>query len=101
MPNRRKLYNRRRVAIVREARAGLIPEPDDMIYGKQARMYRAVRVEDTVKGYARAMTCGLQGLAITNILADLRQYCDCHSLDFRRLDVAASALYLDESDRGK
>ncbi len=41
-------------------------------------------------------TCISDDLAITNILADLKHYCDCKGLAFGKLQRAAYAFYLEE-----
>ncbi len=98
MPNRRQQKKPRWSDLVVEARAGLIPESDDIADEKRARMKRTARVVRTVKAHAKLATCGSEDRAITDILADLRHYCDCKGLPFHKLYRAAYALYLDEAD---
>ncbi|HVB54852.1 MAG TPA: hypothetical protein VNE63_00260 [Candidatus Acidoferrales bacterium] len=93
---KKQMSNARRAALVRQARAGLIPASDDMANEKRARMNRTARVARTVKAYERLHICGSKDLAITHILADLRHYCDCKGLAFHRFQTAAYALYSEE-----
>jgi hypothetical protein len=96
MPNGRQLRNARYSAVVLEAGAGLIPASDADDDEIRARINRTDRVAKTVKAYAKLPWSGCEGIAITEVLADLRHYCEDKGLAFRELDVAARALYLEE-----
>jgi hypothetical protein len=94
MRNNEQLSNARRAALILEARAGLIPASDEIAEEHRARMDRIGR---TVKSYAMLVTAGSgdwDDLAITDILADLRHYCDSKGLAFHELDKAAYEHYL-------
>jgi hypothetical protein len=95
---RRRQNKAQSIDLVIEARAGLIPASDDVADERRARMNRTARVVRTIKAYAGLATCGSEHQAITDILADLRHYCDCEGLAFYKLYNAACALYLEESD---
>jgi hypothetical protein len=96
MPNRRQVNKPRRVNLVVEARAGLIPASDDMADEIRARTNLTARIIHTIKPYLGSVTRVSDDLAITNILSDLRHYCDCRGLAFKKLDRAAYALYSKE-----
>jgi hypothetical protein len=96
MPNRRQQNKRRRLNLVLQARAGLIPASDDIADEKRARMNHTARVIRTVKSYSGTVSRVSDDQAITNILADLRHYCDCTGLEFKKLDRVACAQYLEE-----
>jgi hypothetical protein len=96
MFNRRQPSNRRHTALVIQARAGLIPASDDVEDERRARMKCTARVGFGVKAYARRATCGSEDLAIAEILAHLRHYCDSKGLAFCKLDAAGYALYVQE-----
>jgi hypothetical protein len=96
MSNRRRMTNVRRIDLVREARAGLIPESDNLAEERLARMNLTERVIRSVKPYLGSLGRVSDDQAITDILASLRHYCDCKGLAFRKLDNAASALYVEE-----
>ena len=79
-----------------EARAGLIPASDDMADEIRARTNRTAGIIRTAKTYLGSGARVSDDLAITNILSNLRHYCDCKGLAFKTLDSAARALYLEE-----
>jgi hypothetical protein len=99
MPNRKQTSNAPRTNLLREARAGLIPASDDIADEKQARTNRTARIILTAKSYLGSVARVSDELAIRDILADLRHYCDCTGLVFEKLDRAAYALYLEDTDR--
>lgn len=87
----RSLLNDRLSARVLKARAGLIPASDDIENELDAR---TARVGRTLRAYAKE-TGGRDDLAITDILHDLRHYCDTKALTFAELDAAAHEYYLE------
>jgi hypothetical protein len=97
MPNRGQQNKSRRVNLVLEARAGLIPASDDMANEIHVRTSQTADIVHTAKNYLGSVACVSDDLAITNILADLRHYCDTKRLAFKKLDKAARALYLEAS----
>ncbi|MGI9072367.1 MAG: hypothetical protein ACR2JB_13875 [Bryobacteraceae bacterium] len=97
MPENKQLRNARSAALVIEARAGLIPASDHIADEIHARKDRTARIDRTVKAYAKLPACGSDYRAITDILADLRHYCDTVGLNFRELDAAAYQQYEDEA----
>jgi len=93
----KKLSNEmRRAALILEARAGLIPESDWLEGEVTARIERTARVARVIKSWARLLARGSDTLAISEILADMRHYCDSRGLAFEKLDAAASEIYHDE-----
>ncbi len=96
MPNRKQMSKARRVELVREARAGLIPASDDMEDERRVRTNLTARTIRAVKARLGSVTRVSDDLAITNILSDLRHYCDCEGLAFEKLDRAAYVLYSEE-----
>jgi hypothetical protein len=82
--------------VVTEARAGLIPECDDIEDEISARMKRTTKVVRILKAHARLPTCGSEEQAITDLMADLRHYCHDEGLSFRKLDRAGYLLHLEE-----
>lgn len=91
MPKRKQMSNAR---LVREARAGLIPESDNIANEVRIRTNRTAQIVRTARAYLGSMKRVSEKHAIADILADLRHYCDCKSLPFRKLDKAAHALYM-------
>src|SRR5271170_3574284 len=96
MPIKTLMRHERRIELVREARAGLIPASDAIDAEKRARLVRASRVIRTVKPFLGSVTRVSDDHAITNILAYLRHYCDHNGLAFSKLGVEARRLYLEE-----
>ena len=96
MSNRKQISNARRIDLVREARAGLIPASDDVADERRVRTNHTARIIRTAKTYLGSATHVSDDLAITNILADLRHYCDCKDLAFKKLDRAAHTLHLED-----
>jgi hypothetical protein len=90
------MNKRRRANPVVEARAGLIPASDDAADEIRARTNLTVRIIRTVKPYLGSRRRVSDDLAITNILSDLRHYCDFRGLAFEKLDRAAYQLYSEE-----
>jgi len=98
----KKLSNHtHRAAPILEARAGLIPESDWIEEEVRARIERTMRIGRVVKSHARLLTRGSDALAISEILADLRHYCDSKSLAFEKLNAAASENYQDEDSQAR
>lgn len=96
MPHRKQMSNARHIDFVREARAGLIPASDNMADETRARTNHTECIIRTAKTYLGSMTRVSDDLAITNILSDLRHYCDCKGMAFKKLDKAAHAVYMEE-----
>ncbi len=96
MPNRRQKNKPRRTDLVIEARAGLISASDDTADEIRVRTNRTARIIHTAKTYLGSVKRVSDGLAITNILSNLRHYCECRGLAYKKLDRAACALYLEE-----
>jgi hypothetical protein len=82
--------------LVTEARAGLIPECDAIEDEMRARMKRTARVVRILKRHAGLPTCGSEEQAITDLIADLRHYCQHVGLPFHKLDRAGYVLHLEE-----
>ena len=101
MLKRQKLIDRRRAELVREARAGLLPESDDLVNEVRAQMSRTARIARSIKGYTKLETCRSEELAVTTILADLRHYCASKDLSFRKLDAAGHTLYVEEANESR
>jgi hypothetical protein len=79
-------------ARVLEARAGIIPASDHI----QHRLnLRTASIGRTVKTYAHRER-GRHDLAITEILQDLRHYCDSQGLAFQELDRTAAEYYQED-----
>ena len=86
-------------AQVIEARAGLIPESDWTAEEVSARMRRTARMARVIKSHASSLTGRSDSMAISEILADLRHYCDSKGLMFDDLERAASENYEDEAEQ--
>ena len=95
MPKRKQMSNTRYSDLVRAARAGLIPESDNIVNEKRVRTSRTARIIRTERTHLGSMKRVSEELAITNILADLRHYYDFKGLGFRKIHTAAHALYLE------
>ena len=94
---KRKTHNDRlRANLVREARAGVIPESDHIAKEIRARMNSAARLVRTLAAKGRRATRASEDRVITEILADLRHYCDFNGLVYDKLETAAADLYLAE-----
>lgn len=63
----------------------------------RARLGRIERLIRIVKVYLGSATRVTDGQAVTDLLADLRHYCDCKGLEFSSLDEAAVEQYDDEN----
>jgi hypothetical protein len=70
MPRRKQIRNIRRTDLVREARAGLIPESDNIENEIRTRTNQTARVIRTAKTYLGSVARVSEEQAITNILAD-------------------------------
>jgi hypothetical protein len=97
MPSKKLSNNTRRAALILEARAGLIPESDWIVEEVRARMDRTARIGRVVKCHAKLLTRGSDAPAISEILADLRHYCDSKGLAFEELNAAACENYQEEA----
>jgi len=96
MQTGRQKSNLDRCNSVIEARAGLIPASDDIADEMRARMKLTTRIIRTMKPSLGSVKRVSDNLAITNILSDLRHYCDSRGLAFEKLDKAAFELYSEE-----
>lgn len=96
MSKRKRREDRYLTPLVIEARAGLIPASDDIENERRARVKRTARLVQTVRGYAMLAGCGSENLAITDIISDLRHYCEEKGLSFHKLNKAAYTQYLEE-----
>lgn len=95
MTNRKRVTNADCEEFVREARAGLIPASADLadeVRVRTNRTARMIRIVKTHLGSARRVS---DDLAIIDVLADLRHYCDRNGLVFERLAKAAFERYLE------
>lgn len=101
MLDRTLLKRRSLTKLVIEARAGLIPESDDIEDERRAEERAKARVFRLVKMYAEEVAYGSENQAIVDILSYLRHYCDCKGLAFHTLDTAAYALYSEEATSAK
>jgi len=97
MSVRKQVRNRRQTKLVPTARGGIIYASDVLAEEGRARINRIERLIRIVKNYLGSVACVSDEQAITDILADLRHYCDCKGLTFRKLERAAVALYEDEN----
>jgi hypothetical protein len=94
MPNEEQLKHARAEALVRRARAGVIPASDHIEAEINASVARIAR---TVSVYAKRVgNCGRDDLAISDILQDLRHYCDSKGLAFDERDTTAYSCYLED-----
>lgn len=100
MLTRRQQNKSGRVNFVVEARAGLIPESDDLADEKQARMNYAAHVIREAKACLGSVGRVSDDHAIINILADLRHYCGHKDLGFDKLARAACTLYMEQRADG-
>jgi glycerol-3-phosphate O-acyltransferase len=101
MFGKKRLNKTRHSALILEARAGLIPESDWIAEEVRARMDRTARISRVVKFHARLLTSGSHALAISEILADLRHYCDSKGLAFEQLDAAACENFEEEASQSR
>ncbi len=93
MPNKKQLNSACRAALIIEARAGLIPASENI---ENELLARTARIGHIVKVYAK-LVHGTDDLAITDVLTDLRHYCDRKGLAFRELDTAANEHHLEDA----
>jgi hypothetical protein len=96
MSKKKQISNARSMRLLREARAGLIPECESMANEKRVRTNRTARIVNIAKTFLGSAARVSEEQAVTSILADLRHYCDCKNLAYRKLHTAAHALYLDD-----
>jgi hypothetical protein len=64
-------------------------------------MDRTARIGRVITSHARLLTGGSDALAISEILADLRHYCDSKSLAFEELDATACENYEEEASQSR
>lgn len=96
MPNRKQQKKTGRLNLTIRARCGLISASDDVVNERGVRTKRTARIIRIVKPFLGSVNRVPDDLAIANILADLRHYCDCRGLAFGKLQKTAHALYLEE-----
>jgi hypothetical protein len=72
---------------------GLISAADDIAEEIRARTLLTSHVIRIVKPHLGSLARVSDDLAITNILLDLRHYCDYKGISFKELDDAASELH--------
>jgi hypothetical protein len=94
--NRRQQNKERRFNLMDEGSGGLISASDNIMNERRVRTNLTARMIRTVKPFLGSLTRVSDDLAIANILADLRHYCECKRLAFAKLQKAAYALYLEE-----
>ena len=80
-------------ALIAEARAGVIFTSDSI----RAELLAATsRIAFAVRAYAKSAKAGPDDQAITDILVDLRHFCDSNGLVFDELNAAAVEHYWDQ-----
>ena len=93
MSKKRRLKRTRHIDPRVEARGGLISAFDDLEDERRARINC---VEPVVRAWkVHVGRHASEDLVITDILAELRYYCDCKGVDFDILAAAAYERYLD------
>jgi hypothetical protein len=92
MTNKKYLNTLRYPAHVLEARAGVIPASDHI---QHELNLRTARIGRAAKTYAHRER-GQHDLAVTEILQDLRHYCDIQGLAFQELDRVADERYRED-----
>ena len=80
MRKEKMVSNTRRVAFVHDARAGLSPESENIENEVRTRTVQTARIIRIAKSSLGSVTNISDEQAITNILADLRHYCECQGL---------------------
>src|SRR5260370_927551 len=93
MSNRKRQKVTGRSALIVKARAGVIFASD---YVGAELLAATSSVARAVKAYAKFGKPGPDDRAITDILVDLRRYCDSKGLVFEELNAAAEEHYWDE-----
>jgi hypothetical protein len=93
MPSKEQLKNIRAEALlIKKARAGVIPASDNI--EAELELYVA-RIGRTVNAHAK-FRHGDEALAISDILHELRHYCDSKCLAFGELNARAHEYYLED-----
>lgn len=90
--------NRARGHLVRDARAGLIPESDSVADEIRARMKIGAGTLLSLAANAERPSGTSENRAITEIPADLRHYCDLKGYAYDELDTAETELYESEGN---
>jgi hypothetical protein len=85
------------ISSVAQARAGLIPESDWTAAEVRERKNRTEHINRTIRSYAKLSTKSTDAAVISEILADLRHYCDRKCLAFEELDRLATETYEHEA----
>jgi len=93
MPNRKRLRVADTAALIVRARAGVICASDHVAAELLAATSSIAR---TIRAHAKSAKPVPEDRAITNILIDLRHYCDSKGLVFDELNAAAEERYWDE-----
>jgi hypothetical protein len=97
MPNSRKrTIKTRRINLESERGRGLIPASDNIENERHARTKLTLRIIATVKPYLGSAKRVSDDLAIANILANLRHYCDLKGMAFGKIQKAARQFYFEE-----
>lgn len=94
MPNKEQLKHARAEALVRKARAGVIPASDHIEVEINARVARIARIVSVYAGLSG--NCGRDDLGVNDILQDLRHYCDSKGLALDERDRTACSCYLED-----
>jgi hypothetical protein len=96
MPKKKQMIRTRRIGLTPETRAGLIPEADNIANEVRARTTQTASMIRTVATRLGSLSNVSEEYAITNILADLRHFCERKGLEFHKLQAAAHAIYLED-----
>ena len=96
MPNRRQQHKVYRANVITKARGGLISDSDNIAEEIRVRTNLTASIICDGKRRLGSVTRVSDDLAITNILSDLRHYCNRRGLSYKKLDEAGCALYLEE-----
>jgi hypothetical protein len=97
MHKRKQMGNRRRPKLVTKAHGGIIYASEVLAEERRARINHIERVILIVKTSLGSVAHVSDDQAITDLLADLRHYCDYKGLTFRKLDADADALFEDDN----
>jgi hypothetical protein len=87
----------RQVRSLRDLSGGINYASNVLAEEGRARLARIERLIEIVKAYLGTAARVTDAQAVTDLLADLRHYCDCKGLEFSSLDEAAIERYDDEN----
>jgi hypothetical protein len=96
MTKRKQVSKRTRIKPARTPHVGIIYASDELADEGRARLDRMARIMRIVKTSLGSVARVTDGEAITDLLADLRHYCDCKDLAFSALNQKAIESYEDE-----